>query len=199
MKLQIGYDNFGEVRSNNLNFVDKTLFIKEVLDDRNTKVLVITRPRRFGKTFNLSTLHYFLAADAYGQKTAGLFDGLKISQVDNCSYMQCQGKYPVIFVSFKDAKSKTFKASVASVRATMLELLRSHAYLEVSPKLSSKEKKIFSCYLENDDSLVEDLKTSLRFLCELLYKHYDQKVFVLLDEYDTPIQSRYIEGYYDEI
>ena len=199
MKLQIGYDNFGEVRSNNLNFVDKTLFIKEVIDNKSIKVSVITRPRRFGKTFNLSTLHYFLAAEVNQQKTEHLFDGLKIATVDNGSYMQHQGKAPVIFVSFKEAKDKTFSAATMSLRATIQEVFRNHSYLPLSDKLSQEEKKFFAGYFSDESCMITDLKTALRFLSELLYKHFNCQPYLLIDEYDTPIQSGYLHNYYDEI
>ena len=197
--MQIGFDDFGKVRTNNLQFVDKTLFIKEVLDSKNIEVSVITRPRRFGKTFNLSTLHHFLAPEVNQIKTAGMFDGLKIATVDGCSYMQYQGKFPVIFVSFKEAKEKTFIATVNSMRTTILELFRNYSYLLISDNLSSKERGMFENYLGDDSRVVEYLKASLRFLCELLYKHFNCKPYLLIDEYDTPIQSGYLNGYYDEI
>ncbi len=107
MQLPLGHENFKELIDYRLDFVDKTLFIKEVLDDRATKVAVITRPRRFGKTLNLSMLHYFLAAEAYGQSTQGLFDGLKIAALGN-EYMQHQGRYPVIFITLKEVKDHVF-------------------------------------------------------------------------------------------
>lgn len=100
MDLPIGYDRFGKVIENKLDFVDKSLFIKNILDD-SAEVVVITRPRRFGKTFNLTMLHHFLAAEVYGLKTKGLFDQLKIAKAGN-KYIEQQGKYPVIFITFKD-------------------------------------------------------------------------------------------------
>src|SRR5690348_4901705 len=103
MDLPIGYDHFGKIRQKNLDFVDKSLFIQEMLDDKVTEVSVITRPRRFGKTFNLSMLHHFLAPEVNGESTQGLFEGLKIAELGE-PYMQHHGKYPVIFISFKDIK-----------------------------------------------------------------------------------------------
>jgi len=197
--MQIGFDDFGKVRANNLNFIDKTLFIKEILDNKGIEVSVITRPRRFGKTFNLSTLHYFLAVEVNQQKTEKLFDGLKIAAVDNGSYMQYQGKTPVIFVSFKEAKDKTFAAAIMSLRATIQELFRNHSYLLLSDKLLQTEKKLFTDYFSDESCMITDLKTALRFLSELLYKHFSCQPYILIDEYDTPIQSGYLYNYYDEI
>jgi len=103
MRLPIGYDIFYNITEHNLDFIDKSLLIKEIIDDE-AGIILITRPRRFGKTLNLSMLHHFLAAEAYKQSTQGLFDNLQIAKVDQGKYMQHQGKYPVIFITFKDVK-----------------------------------------------------------------------------------------------
>src|SRR5580704_13443066 len=102
MKLPIGYSDFKEIIDNKFDFVDKSLLIKEVVDD-DAQVILITRPRRFGKTLNLSMLKYFFAAEVNGHSTRGLFDSLKIQHA-GIVYMQLQGKHPVIFVTFKDIK-----------------------------------------------------------------------------------------------
>src|SRR6202044_4174648 len=101
MKLPLGYDNFKDIIDKKLNIVDKTLLIKEILDDNEIQLAVIIRPRRFGKTLNLSMLQYFFASEAYGQSTKGLFDGLKIAALGD-AYMRHQGQYPVVFITFKD-------------------------------------------------------------------------------------------------
>ena len=198
MRLQIGSDDFGKVRTNKLNFVDKTLFIKEILDNKNIEVSVITRPRRFGKTFNLSTLHHFLASEVNQLETEGLFDGLRIATVDDGSYMQYQGKYPVIFVSFKDAKDNTFQEVLENIRVIIQELYGAYRYLLNSEKLAQDEKDFFKKLLlgETDKSKLEG---SIKKLCEFLYKHTGKKVYLLIDEYDTPIQAGYSKGYYEEI
>ena len=98
-----------------LNFVDKSLLIKGILDDRSTKAaVIITRPRRFGKTLNLSMLHHFLAAEVNGQSTQGLFHGLKISELGD-EYMRHQGHYPVIFITFKDVKDHGFEHTLRKI------------------------------------------------------------------------------------
>src|SRR5271163_3093348 len=114
MGLPIGYDDFGAIRQKQLNFVDKSLFIQEVLEDDITQVSVITRPRRFGKTFNLSMLHHFLAPEVNGQPTQGLFEGLKIAELGE-PYTQHQGKYPIIFISFKDIKYTDYLSAYENV------------------------------------------------------------------------------------
>lgn len=198
MELQIGYDDFGKVRSKGLAFVDKTLFIKEVLDNESKEVSIITRPRRFGKTFNLSTLRYFLASEVDHIKTKGMFDDLKIAAIDNGSYMQYQGKYPVIFVTFKNAKDTTFNDILNSLRIVIQKLYRTYGYLLDSDKLKQHEKKLFNKFLmeEIDKATIE---TALETLCELLYRHTNKKVFLLIDEYDAPIQSGYVNNYYEEV
>jgi hypothetical protein len=198
MELQIGFDDFGKVREKGLNFVDKTLFIKEVLDNKNTEVSVITRPRRFGKTFNLSTLHHFLASEVNQQKTEKLFDDLKISTVDDGSYMQHQGKFPVIFVSFKGIKETTFQGALKSLQMLIQEMYRTHRYLISSSRLEQDEKELIKAFLSGKTDQA-NLEGSLKILCELLCKHSDKKVYLLIDEYDTPIQAGYLNGYYSEI
>src|SRR4051794_11959855 len=103
VQLPIGLENFGEIIQTKLDFVDKSLLIKAVLDDISTKVIVITRPRRFGKTLNLSMLQHFFASNAYGLETKNLFDGLKITTCGE-EYMRHQGQYPVISISLKDVR-----------------------------------------------------------------------------------------------
>jgi hypothetical protein len=198
MLLQIGSDDFGKVRAKCLRFVDKTLFIKEILDNNHVEVSVITRPRRFGKTFNLSTLHHFLANEVNQIKTQGMFDGLKISQVADGSYMQYQGKYPVVFISFKDAKDNTFNELLKSIQLIIQEMYSMHRYLLDSEKLAKDEKDVFKKFLvgEIDKATLEG---SIKRLTGFLYKHTQKKVYLLIDEYDTPIQSGYSFDYYDEI
>jgi Predicted AAA-ATPase len=121
MRLPVGYDNFSKIVDEKLDFVDKTLLIRDVLDDVS-EVIVITRPRRFGKTLNLSMLQYFFAAEAYGRKTQGLFDGLKITALGE-EYMQHQGKYPVIFITLKDVKNHSAEVAVEH----LAELIRQNS------------------------------------------------------------------------
>src|SRR6188768_511150 len=108
MILPVGTEDFGRVISRKLDFVDKSLFIQMLLDDKGTDIAVFTRPRRFGKTLNLSMLHYFLAEKVNGEETKGLFDGLKIAKYGD-EYMRHQGKYPVVSVTFKDIKELKYE------------------------------------------------------------------------------------------
>ena len=198
MEMQVGFDDFGKVRANGLAFVDKTLFIKDVLDNKGTEVSVITRPRRFGKTFNLSTLHYFLASEVNQQKTENLFDGLKISTADNGSYMQHQGKQPVVFISFKGISSGSYDLTYSQLSTLIINVFNEHNYLGQSDKLTKSDKETFQSILSKqaDRAVIED---SLRFLTSILFKHFGIKPWLLIDEYDTPIQSGYLDNYYDKI
>ena len=196
--MQIGYENFGDVRSKKLDFVDKTLFIKEVFDNARVGVSVITRPRRFGKTFNLSMLHHFLAVEAYQMKTAGMFDDLKIASVDDGAYMQHQGKYPVIFISFKEIRGDNYAEAYDKMNGLFSKLFREHSYLKQSSKLMDEEKEFLQRILVKQAKQSE-LEEALSFLTELLFKHHGVKPWLLIDEYDTPIQSGYLGGYYQEI
>ncbi len=196
MQLPLGYDDFKKIRDKQLDWVDKSLFIQEILDDKATEVTVITRPRRFGKTLNLSMLHYFLAAKAHGQSTQGLFDGTKIAALGN-EYMQHQGRYPVIFVTFKEVKNNHFEAAYGMMKKLMSQLYREYQHeLPNSPRLTSSDKEKFLAVLEErvDESAV---RSALVDLCYYLYQHYQVKPWLLIDEYDTPIQAAYVHNYYD--
>ena len=119
----MGHENFKELIDNQLDFVDKSLFIQEILEDKATKAAVITRPRRFGKTLNLSMLHHFLAAEVNGQSTKGLFDGLKIASLGD-EYLRHQGCYPVIFLTFKSVKDGGFEHAPRKIAMLMAEYIR---------------------------------------------------------------------------
>jgi len=198
LQLPTGIDNFGKVIEKNLTFIDKTLLIKDIIDDSNTEVAVITRPRRFGKSLNLSMLHYFFTAEAYGRKTAGLFDGLKISKVDNGAYMQHQGKYPVIFITLKVIKDGSFASVLKKFRFLIEQLYSEHRYLEHSDQLTLEEKGNFLQVVRGETDQ-EKLENAIFYLSSLLYKHHRRKVWLLIDEYDTPIQEAYLHNYYNEM
>lgn len=195
VRYPIGYSDFSEIIRHKLDFVDKTLFIKEVFDNVNTQVTVITRPRRFGKTLNLSMLRYFLAPEVYGQSTQGLFKGLKIAQLGD-QYMQYQGQYPVIFVTFKDMKGSDYPTVYASLCNLIFQLYDEHRYLLSSAALAEDEKRLFLNILEKKAD-PDGISYSLRNLSSYLYKHTGIRPWILIDEYDTPIQSGYLNDYYE--
>ena len=177
-------------------FVDKSLFIKDIIDD-SSEVVLITRPRRFGKTLNMSMLHHFFAKELNNKSTGTLFENLKISQYSK--YMKYQGQFPVVFLTFKGIKSGTFKASYED----LCKLIRM-AYLEhAKPILSSlnisdQEKRYYEQVLEGK-APDTDMRSALKDLTTYLNKSYGIKPFVLIDEYDTPIQTAYGEHYYKEM
>jgi len=195
MRLPIGYSDFREIIDGKLDFVDKTLLIKEVIED-SAKVILITRPRRFGKTLNLSMLQHFFAAEVRGQATKTLFSNLKITT--DASSMEHQGKYPVIFISLKDVKDHNYKVVYDGICKLMSDVYSDHQFLLSSHKLSSQQKKVFTSILEREGSEI-DIANSLKDLTRYLSEHFGAKSWVLIDEYDTPIQSGYLQGYYNEI
>ncbi len=197
MKLPIGYDNFREIIDQQLTFVDKSLFIKDFIDDNGTKVALITRPRRFGKTLNLSMLHHFFAAEVHGKPTNGLFKGLKIMEQGH-PYTQHQGKYPVVSLSFKDVKDSDPNLNYANLKNLLARVFGEYQFLLDSPQVPSDKKKNFEAVLKNeaDESRI---KTALFDLTSCLYSYYNQGVILFMDEYDTPIQSGYVHGYYPNI
>ena len=195
VELPVGYENFMEVIDMKLDFVDKSLFIKEVLDDKKTKVAVITRPRRFGKTLNLSMLHHFLAAKVNTRSTRSLFDNLKIAQC-GAEYMEHQGKYPVIFMTFKDLNDGTYDAALNNFRDLVGNVYGEHRYLLESSNLYDEEKEFFRKVLQQESDELS-LQTSLQKLTLYLFKHHGVKPWLLIDEYDTPVRAAFVSGYYD--
>src|ERR1700722_14582728 len=173
MKLPLGYDNFKEIIDLQLDFVDKTLFIQEILDDVGTKVALITRPRRFGKTLNLSMIHHFLAAEAYSQSTQGLFANLKIAALGE-KYMEHQGKYPVIFITFKDVRDHGFAQAMEKLALLMMKVYEEHRYLLESPKLS-EEDKIFYKEILGYKANQAILEIALERLTLFLFRHHGVK------------------------
>ncbi len=197
MQLPIGYDDFGKIIENKLDLIDKTLLIKDILDDLNTEVIVITRPRRFGKTLNLSMLYYFLSATVYDKPTQGLFDGFNIAHCGG-NYMEHQGKYPVVFITFKDIKQASFSSTLEKFNELIIKTYYQHHYLKNSDKLVEAQKRIFQVISEGKANQSQ-LENALQFLTECLSIHHNVKPWLLIDEYDSPIHAAYTNGYYDEM
>ena len=198
--LPIGVSDFRElIETRNADgagylFVDKTLLIKEILLD-GSKVIVLPRPRRFGKTLNLSMLEYFFSPEIDGASTKDLFGGLKISEYKNG--MAHQGKYPVIFLSFKEAKYSNFAKMQEGIRGLIANLFRGHQYLLESDKLTVADKQLFNSLL-SETSSEANLSQSLQYICDFVFKHFGVKPYLLIDEYDIPIQEAYLKGYYKQ-
>ena len=189
--LPIGREDFKEIRENSFYYVDKTKYIEELLLD-GTQVKLFCRPRRFGKTLSMSTLRYFFDIKN-GEENRKLFDGLYIS---NSPLMSEQGKYPVIFITMKGVSNSNFKEAFERIADKVSTLYRNYTFL--LEKLDEYEKEKFSSIVSENCNSIQ-LSSSLRFLTELLYKYYNQKVILLIDEYDSPILSAVEKGYYTEM
>ena len=189
--LPTGIENFKMMIDKSAYYVDKTNFIEDVL---NEQVVLYTRPRRFGKTLNMSMLYYFFSIKE--KENSYLFDGLNISKNKNA--LKVQNKYPTIFISLKEMKSLTFDAQISSFSNVIYELLEKNLEILSSDQLSDTTKDILN-KLHNRSSCVEDLKISLRVITNALYTYYQQKVIVLIDEYDVPLQAAYQNNYYEEM
>lgn len=189
--LPTGIENFKTMIDKSAYYVDKTNFIEDVL---NEQVVSYTRPRRFGKILNMSMLYYFFSIKE--KENSYLFDGLNISKNKNA--LKVQNKYPTIFISLKEMKSLTFDAQISSFSNVVYELLDKNLEILSSDQLSDTTKDILN-KLHNRSSCVEDLKISLRVITNALYAYYQQKVIVLIDEYDVPLQAAYQNNYYEEM
>ena len=189
--LPTGIENFKTMIDKSACYVDKTNFIEDVL---NEQVVSYTRPRRFGKTLNMLMLYYFFSIKE--KENAYLFDGLNITK--NKDALKVQNKYPTIFISLKEMKNLTFDAQISSFSNVIYELLEKNLEILSSDQLSDTTKDILN-KLHNRSSSVEDLKISLRVITNALYTYYQQKVIVLIDEYDVPLQAAYQNNYYEEM
>ncbi len=190
-RITTGTENFKEFMDKNYYYVDKTMLIDDVLSD---KVMLYTRPRRFGKTLNMSMLYYFFSNQE--KENAYLFDGLNVSKHQHL--MIHQNQYPVIFLSLKDMKSLSYLEQIEQFAYIMKITILQHLNLFDSPLIDESDKKTLNdLRFLRADSI--QLKNSLNMLSRCLYQHYHQKVIILIDEYDVPLQSAYQHGYYDEM
>ncbi|MGY0394366.1 MULTISPECIES: AAA family ATPase [unclassified Fusobacterium] len=190
-KLGLGVEDFKEIITLDYYYIDKTKFIEELLLD-GAKIKLFCRPRRFGKTLNMSTLRYFFDIKNR-EENRKLFNGL---YVENSPLFIEQGKYPIIFITMKGIDSSNWNGAIKNIRDKIFELYNEYDG-KINHILTDNENKVFNKFAgkESDE---EELKTSLSFLTSLLYKYYNQKVIVLIDEYDSPIISAYENGYYNE-
>ena len=189
----IGTSDFKKMRVQDFYYIDKTMYIKDIIDNKS-EVLLVTRPRRFGKTLNMSMLKYYFDIDQKDNRQ--LFDGLKIMQQDE-KYTSKLGAYPVIYLTLKDAGLMNYEYMIMQMKTIMMDMFYEHRYVLDSDKIPTGEKNIFTRIL-NAEATDIDLVNSLKVLSKMLYIYYDKPVIVLIDEYDVPIQSAYINDYYDE-
>jgi len=193
--MSIGVSDFGKLVRGGYTFVDKSLLIDEVLQG-GPEVTLIARPRRFGKTLNLSMLQHFLSAEVNGEPTRALFDGLDIA--DRPEVMAHQGRYRVIFVSLKELKDSSFEKFEAGLRSLLADLYQQYPELLDAANLNPARRRQVDALLNREASLAE-MANSIKLLSELLYKHHGKKVAILLDEYDTPIHAAYTHGFYPQL
>lgn len=190
-KLPIGYDNFKEVIEKNLYYVDKTHVIEELLDNKN-KVVLFPRPRRFGKTLLLSMLENFFNIEKK-EDNKHLFNNLYIK---NSKYYSNLNSYPVIKLDFKGLKQTNYKVMYGAYTEMIREIYSSKMYL--LDILNDGEKEIFNSFIMK--SATEELyQKAINILCNFLYKYYNKKTIILIDEYDVPIQQGYLYGFYNDI
>ena len=188
-KLPIGISNFKEIIEYDYYYFDKTRFIEKILEERS-KVKLFTRPRRFGKTLNMSMLKYFFDVKNK-EENRKLFENLEISKSE---YFSEQGKYPVISISFRNYDKENWETGFRTIKTTIANVYAENKFL--MDNLDKRElQKFEDIWLEKDEG---DWEGSLRNLVQYLYEYYGRKVVVLIDEYDQPIIDSYIKGYYDK-
>ena len=189
----IGISDFKALRLRKNYFIDKSIYIKDIIDNQSG-VALITRPRRFGKTLNMSMLRYFFDCDVKDAKE--LFEGLKIMEQGE-EYTSKLGAYPCIYLTLKDVNDTSYGNMLLDLKTAILEMYREHRYLLDSDKIYEDEKqRIMDILYTREDETA--LKTSVRELSGYLYRHYEKPVMLFIDEYDVPIQSAYVEGYYEQ-
>lgn len=188
----IGIQDFGKIRENNCFYVDKTDFIKEWWEYKDD-VTLITRPRRFGKTLNMSMLERFFSNKYEGQ--GEIFEGLSIWKDEK--YRTLQGTYPVISLSFANVKETNYANTRKRICQIITDLYANYSFLLDSPALSAGDKEFFKRISPEMDDV--DATIAIHYFSKFLYCYYGKKVIILLDEYDTPMQEAYVNGFWDEL
>ena len=187
--MPIGISDFKKIIKENYYYFDKTNLIEKILTD-NSEVKLFTRPRRFGKTLNMSMLKYFFDIKEKDENRE-LFKNLKISK---SKFFEKQGSAPVISISFRNYSEKNWENGFKTIKTAIADIYAEFKFL--MDKLDKRElKKFENIWLETDEG---DWKNSLLMLTKYLYEYYGQKVIVLIDEYDHPIIDSYVKGYYDD-
>ena len=192
-RIAIGVSDFQDMLTGAYYYVDKTLFIKDILED-GSKVILLPRPRRFGKTLNMSMLRYFF--EKSDQDNSALFENLAIGQEPDC--MAKQGQHPVIYLSFKELKNDNWEDCLNGFKFMIWQEYERHSYLLESGILN-EENRAFYQSISNRSANIVDYQMSLSKLCKYLYEYHKQKVIILIDEYDVPIQQAYLKQYYDPL
>ena len=189
----LGQSDFRALRIRKNYYIDKTMYIKDIIDN-NSSVILVTRPRRFGKTLNMSMLRYYF--DCSQKDNKDLFKGLKIMEQGE-EYTSKLGYYPCIYLTLKDVNEDTYEKMILNMKTAMLNTYKEHMYLLDSDKIYPFEKeKINNILYFREDEVI--LKNSVKDLSEYLSRYYGKPVMLFLDEYDVPLQTAYVEGYYEE-
>ena len=189
----IGESDFRGLRIRKNYYIDKTMYIKDIIDNKS-RVVLVTRPRRFGKTLNMSMLKYYF--DCTKKDSKELFEGLKIMEQYE-KYTSKLGYYPCIYVTLKDVTEVNYENMILNLKTAIADMYQEHRYLLDSDKIYPEEKeqiKEILFYRENEIVL----RNSIKMLTKYLNRHYGKTVMLFLDEYDVPLQNAYIEGYYQE-
>ncbi|MCI9216626.1 MAG: AAA family ATPase [Dorea sp.] len=197
--LPVGVENFEDIVKSGYYYVDKTMFIKELLDLKG-KVNLFTRPRRFGKTLNLSMLRYFFedTGDAKkNEENKSLFQGLKIMGQGE-KYTQHMGDYPVIDLTLKSAKQPTFESAYGKMKRAIADEFHRHRYILANEKLNEEDKRLFQ-KIADRKAEYDDYSGALEFLSKCLYEATDKKTVILIDEYDVPLENAYFRGFYEKM
>ena len=187
--IPIGIENFEDIIKDNYYYVDKSMLIEDILVNR-AAVTLFTRPRRFGKTLNMSMIKYFFDVRNKDENRK-LFEGLKIF---GSEYMKEQGKYPVIFVSLKDLRADTWEMCLMEIKKLISKIYREFQY--ITEKMNEDDKEIYDSIKNRKNDM--DLNTSIELLSEYLFEYYGERVIILIDEYDAPIINAFDKGYYNE-
>ena len=194
LNIPVGVSDFTEIRQNGYYYIDKSGLIKDILETTSTKVTLITRPRRFGKTLAMSMLDAFFDIRKESKK---LFEGLEISkQQDLCA--KWMNRYPTVFVSFRQVEGLDFAGAYDMLTVVIANLFNKHIYLLDSKKATEFQKKSFRQLLSANAS-VKEVKSSIELLMNMLYDYYDKPVILLIDEYDVPVAKANNNGYYNEM
>ena len=192
-KIGIGESDFKGLRTRDNYYIDKTMYIKDIIDNES-RVILITRPRRFGKTLNMSTLKYYF--DCTKKDSKSLFEGLKILDQEE-KYTSKLGYYPVIYITLKDVQDVNYDNMLLDMKTAVIDMYQEHRYLLDSDKIYPEEKaRITDILFAREDEVT--LKNSVKELSKYLNRYYDKPVILLVDEYDVPIQNVYVQGYYDQ-
>ncbi len=190
--VSIGCQDFETIRRENYFYIDKTSFIQEWWE-RGDSVTLITRPRRFGKTLAMSMTEHFFSLSSAGK--ASLFEGLSIWEQEK--FRRLQGTYPVISLSFANVKERDYKSAVQKISLVLTELYNDRRFLLEGDLMSKEEKAYFESISMNMPEVVAT--AAIHRLSKFLYRYYGKKVIILLDEYDTPMQEAYVDGYWEEM